>query len=286
MAPSCSTSSAATLQIPLRRFATQVFFSVLAILIPNLLQRWDVLPLSGLIALVCGSSADLALTFRNPLAKPRSPQYCIPLSMCLGCLHQATTALGKRLLDSSAGFSYTQHVAVHFCLAFFIISEFEFYRAYTNFKNIETGLQAIKYFVVANFEPDHVFPVSRDPWGFGYMTRTEGPDFEISKKSNALHIGKWLLFWVIGGLANFLLKRMVDPSPSDGKDLLWAMTGTNVFFTLENAWTLFLHLPLLRVVRQANHVGFWAAVGVVEWWKASPSASTKHSHLQPWHSAS
>jgi hypothetical protein len=176
--------------------------------------------------------------------------------MCLGYLHQATTAIGERLLDSSSGFSRTQHVAVHFCLAFFVISEFEFYRAYINFRNFEQGLDPIKYFLVANVEPDHVFPISRDPWDFGYMTRTERPNFEIFSRPINLHMGQWLLFWTIGGLANFLLKRMVDPSSNDGKDLLWAMTSTNILFTTENAWMVFLNLPLLRVVRQANHVGF------------------------------
>ncbi|KAF2128323.1 hypothetical protein P153DRAFT_317997, partial [Dothidotthia symphoricarpi CBS 119687] len=177
MAPSYSTSYLATLRIPPRRFATQVFFSVLATLIPSLLQKWNILLLSGLVALVCGASTDLALTYLNPLAKPRSPPYCISLSMCLGHLHQATTALGQRLLDSSSGFSQTQHAAVHFCLAFFVISEFEFYRAYTDFKNFESYLDVVKYFLLANVEPNRVFPISRDPWGFGYMTCLEGPDF-------------------------------------------------------------------------------------------------------------
>ncbi|KAH8688919.1 hypothetical protein GQ44DRAFT_556368, partial [Phaeosphaeriaceae sp. PMI808] len=163
-----------TLRIPLRRFATQVFFSMLANLIPNLLQKWNVLPISGLVALVCVAYTDFALTFRNPLAKPRSPQYLIPLSMCLGYLHQVTTVIGQQLLDSRSGFSQTQHVAVHFCLAFFIISEFEFYRAYINFRNFEPGFKAIKYFLLANVEPNYVFPISRDPGGFGYITRTKG----------------------------------------------------------------------------------------------------------------
>lgn len=266
MAPSYSTSPHATLRIPLRRFAAQVFFSVLATVIPNLLQRWSILPISGLVALVCGASSDLALTYRNPLVKPRSPRYCISLSISLGYLHQATTAIGERLvLDPSPGFSQTQHVAVHFCLAFIVISEFEFYRAYIDFKNFEPGgLDAIKYFLVANVELDHVFPVSRDPWRFGYVARNEGSDYGLFSKSNGLYVGQWLLFWMTGGLANFLLKRMVDPSLNDGKDLLWALASTHVFFTSEKAWTPFLHLLLLRVVRQANHVGFWAVVGAVE----------------------
>jgi hypothetical protein len=38
------------------------------------------------------------------------------------------------------------------------------------------------------------------------------------------------------------------------------MVGMNVFFTTDNEWARFLDLPLLRVVKQANHVGFWAMV--------------------------
>ena len=275
MAPPYSTSSAATLRIPSRRFATQVVFSALAVLIPSLLQKCNVLPLSGLIGLVCGGYSDLALTYRNPRAKQRSAPYCIFLSTCLEYLHQATTALRERILDPSPGFSQTQHVAVHFCLALFIISEFEFYRAYIDFKGFESRLDAIKYFVKANVEADHIFPVSRDPWVFGYMNRTVGLDFKIFTKPHGLHIFQWLLFWIIGGLVNVLLKRIVNPSSNGWKDLLLAITSTHVFFTTECAWTLFVHLALLRVVRQANHVGFWFMVGVVEWWKARAEAQNE-----------
>ncbi len=278
MAPSLSTSSAATLRIPLRRFATQVFFSVLATLIPNLLQKWDILPISGFIVLYGVAYTDLALAFRDPLAKPRSPYYSIPLGMSLGYLHQITTAIGERLLDSSSGFSQTQHVAFHFCLAFFIISEFEFYRAYSESKNFEPSLNVIKHFILANVDPNHVFPVSRDPWGFGYgyMTLFPGPDLEMTWKYCGLNIGQWLLFWINSGLANILLKRMVDPSSNYGEVLLWAMTSTCVLFTTEDLWLL-LNVPLLRVVRQANHVGFWTFVEVMEWWEARAEAHDEYA---------
>ncbi|KAF2825313.1 hypothetical protein CC86DRAFT_264570, partial [Ophiobolus disseminans] len=97
-----------------------------------------------------------------------SSQYCIFLSMSLGYLHQLTTAIGKYFLDSSSSLSQTQHAAVHFCLAFFIISEFEFYRVYINLKKYESSLDALKYFRRANITSERVFPVSRDPWVFGY----------------------------------------------------------------------------------------------------------------------
>jgi hypothetical protein len=126
----------------------------------------------------------------------------------------------------------------------------------------------MKYFLIANFESDHIFPLSRDPWGYGYMTRTKEPNFQTSRKSNGLQVGQRLLFWIMSGASNFLIKQIVDPSTNDGNDLLWAMLSTNVLFTMENVWTLVLHLPLLRVVRQVNHVGFWMAIEVVEWWEA------------------
>jgi hypothetical protein len=184
--------------------------------------------------------------------------------MCLGHLHQVTTAISQYLLDSSSGFSRKQHIAVHFCLAFFIISGFEFYRAYINVKKFDPGLDPIEYFLRGNVEPNHVFPVSRDPVGFSYVKQVAEPDFAIFSKSNDLQIGQWLLFWGIDGLANLLLKRIVNRSSGDGKDLLWVMMGMNVFFTTDNGQARFLNLPLLRVVRQAKHVAFWTMVGVVQ----------------------
>ncbi|KAF2031452.1 hypothetical protein EK21DRAFT_110822 [Setomelanomma holmii] len=103
MATLYSTFSAATLRIPFRRFATQAIFPVLAVLISGLLQKWDILPTNELIALPRVAYEDLPLTFRNPLAESQSPQYRIPLVYCLGYLHQATTAMGKSLLESRSG---------------------------------------------------------------------------------------------------------------------------------------------------------------------------------------
>jgi hypothetical protein len=256
MAPSNSTSSSATLRIPLRRFATHVLLSVLATLIPELFQKWDMLFIFPIVIPVFGVWTDLALVLLNPLDKTRSSLYSASLTMCLGYLHQATTVIGEGLLDSSSGFSQTQHIAVHICLAFFIISEFEFYRAYVGFRNFESGFDAIKYFLVANAESDHVFPISRDPWGFGYMNFTEGPDFEIFTKAFGLCFAQWFIFWIVNGLANVLLKCMVDPSWNEGKGLWLAMTSVNVLFTTKSIWQLFLNVPLLRVVRQSNHVAF------------------------------
>jgi hypothetical protein len=108
--------------------------------------------------------------------------------------------------------------------------------------------------------------------GFGYMNFIQGPDSEIFSKAFGLYFVQWLIFWVINGLANVLLKRVVDPSWNEGKGLWMAMTSVNVLFTTENVWQLFLNVPLLRVVRKANHVAFWALAGVVEWCKTRDHA--------------
>jgi hypothetical protein len=165
MAPAYSASSAGTLRIPLHRFATHAFLSVLATLIPEIFQKWDTLFMIPFVAPVFGVWVDLALIWLNPLDKPRSLLYCASLTMCLGYLQQTTTTIGKGLLNSNTGFSQAQHIAVQFCLAFFIISEFEFYRAYVDFRKFESGFDAIRYFLAANVESNHVFPISRDPWG-------------------------------------------------------------------------------------------------------------------------
>jgi hypothetical protein len=168
-----------------------------------------------------------------------------------------------------------QHVAVYFCLAFFVISEFEFYRACINCNKFNPGFDPIKYFLVANVEPDHVFPVSRDSVGFDYIEHVARPDFEMFSKSNGLQIGQWLLLSIFDGIANVLFKHMLNASSGDEGDHLWAMVGMNVFLTTNSDWARFLHLPLLRVAKQ----GFWRWVG---WFTAGgrrPKLTTNQSQL-------
>jgi hypothetical protein len=72
-----------------------------------------------------------------------------------------------------------------------------------------------------------------------------------------------LLFHVVWKLANYPIKRIVNPDPEF--DLCGAMVNGMILFGTYPApvWDLLLGLVLLRVVRQANYVGFWAVVGLV-----------------------
>jgi hypothetical protein len=101
-------------------------------------------------------------------------------------------------------------------------------------RNYETGLDPNEFFLKAKVEPNQVLPIFRDPWCFGYVTRTEGSDLEMISKSNGMHTAQRLLHWFISGLTNFTLKGMVDVNSSDGKKFLWAMKSTDVFFTTGN----------------------------------------------------
>jgi hypothetical protein len=72
-----------------------------------------------------------------------------------------------------------------------------------------------------------------------------------------------LLFTVVCGLANYPIKHRVTPDPEH--DLCSAMVKGPIFFVMYPAspWEVLLELLLLRVVGQANHVDFWAVVGLV-----------------------
>jgi hypothetical protein len=218
MVPSNSTSSTATLRIPWRRFVTQVFFSVLVVIVSRHLQRWDDSHIRWYMALFGVVLAELAMrVYDRRRARVAILSYCLPLAVCLYETHEATTVIGIQPLRSGAVFSLTQHVAVHFCLAFFAISEIEFYRAYMDVSNLEPGLDTIKYCLLANIKPDHVFPYSRDPYGFGYVS-------PISPKQPHHAYMKWLgqglLFQITNALMYVLLKRMVDPGSTKWIEVL------------------------------------------------------------------
>jgi hypothetical protein len=64
---------------------------------------------------------------------------------------------------------------------------------------------------------------------------------------------------VISGLAIYPIKRMVNPDLDPGYDLRRAMVNGLILFGryLASVCEVLLRLALLRVVRQANYVGFW-----------------------------
>jgi hypothetical protein len=201
MAPPYSTISATTLRIPLHRFATHIFLSALSTLIPTLLQKWDILFLSPLCAVACILWADIILESHTPPAKHRSLPYCLTLGLSLGSLHHLTTLLGRHVVKT--GFSSTQHVAVQFACAFWIITEFEFYRTYAvDFKAFPKTLEALKYGWKANI--DSTFCVSREPYHFEYMSVvvTDSPRW----REVAIWFAQYCAFMVVCGLFSLGIK--------------------------------------------------------------------------------
>jgi hypothetical protein len=166
-------------------------------------------------------------------------------------------------------------------MAFCAISELEFYRAYMRFKKSETYTACCRNLLRANFDLE--FDYSRDlhyyiltmpeRWRRWLDGDTERPCITnfwslAYIRSHVVLVASWFVFGLVGGLANYPIECFVD-SVSE-HDLQSART--NVFVLLGASskfplWQGFLGLALLRVVRQANHVGFWAVVGVLERWR-------------------
>lgn len=77
----------------------------------------------------------------------------------------------------------------------------------------------------------------------------------------------------------------VNPDASAQKVLGLAIAGMKVLLSGAGRDNIMiLHLPLLRVVRQANHVGYWAVVDVVDWWKGTPDSMWNSDQKLPYSS--
>lgn len=268
-------------RIPLRCFAAHALLSALAVAIPQLFQfsagtylKDATLFLSWNTTHICGFLVHIILSFRN---FDININYSIAASHIIASLHVITLLLGKYVSDPSSGFTQRQHIVVHFCLVFYVITELEFYRAYANFKKFDTYTDAFKRLHLANADP--TFTYCRDP--FSYIldlpntcrynpnSDNEPRTFWASCRPYCAFSASCLLFHAVGGLANYLIKCMVNPDPRC--DWISAMMNGLVFFGSYQAsyWELILGFALLRAVRQANYVGFWVVVEFVKRLRAS-----------------
>jgi hypothetical protein len=201
-------------------------------------------------------------------------------SSLIATLHIITKLLGRYVGDADSGFTTRQHIAVHFCLVFYVISELEFYRAYVGFDRFDkfdTYTGCLKHLPLANVNPS--FRYCREPLCYirdlphswrRYLDGNNDPRtfWAVAfSKSQIVCYASYLLFYTVCGLANYPIKRMVNPNPTH--DLRSAMVHWLVLFGTYpvSGWEVLLGLALLRVVRQANYVGFWAVVGLVERWR-------------------
>ena len=119
-----------------RRYAAHFSLCVLTVYISNLITEtpfptamiWGSAPYIGLIV-------SLATQF-GPPGVPASQMYCSITAVMLLYLDKAATALGKAAEPSFDNTGIQQH-AVHFALAFFVLSELEYRRQYIVAKGME-----------------------------------------------------------------------------------------------------------------------------------------------------
>ncbi|KAJ4375798.1 hypothetical protein N0V83_001075 [Neocucurbitaria cava] len=228
MKPSHSTPSSEAARIPLRRFATHFLLSTLATAIPQLLQYFGGVYLKDMIILMSWSSTHMCGFVFHALSSDAHDMtsiadtiYDAAGSCLIATLHIITILLGRYVGDPDSGFTTRQHIAVHFCLVFYVITELEFYRAYVKFKKFDTYTDCLKYWPLANV--DYSFPHRREP--FSYMIdlpnswqRYLDGDNEprtlwaiACTKSLKVFFAVDLLFSVVCGLAYYLIKRIVNP---------------------------------------------------------------------------
>lgn len=88
---------------------------------------------------------------------------------------------------------------------------------------------------------------------------------ELSKRC-LVGVVECVVFQVVCGVVAYGIKSVVNPDPECG--VLCGMVGGMVLFGGYPAsmWEVVLGLALLRVVRQANYVGFWALVALARRW--------------------
>jgi hypothetical protein len=283
MTPSHSTpSSEAAARIPLQRFAMHFLLATLATAIPQLLQYFAgaylkdvIVSLSWSATHMCGFAIHVLLAVRNSHDKAFFSDgiYGVVTSSLIATLHIIATQLGIYLGDPDSGFTTRQHIAVHFCLVFNVITELEFYRAYIKFEKFDTYTDCLKYLPLANVNSS--FPYCREPfcyiidWPNSWRRYLDGNDnprtfwtVAFSKSHTVLYVS-YFVFHVFCGFANYSIKRMVNPDPE--YNLRSAMVNGLILFGTYSAsvWEVFMGLALLRVVRQANYVGFWVMVRLV-----------------------
>jgi hypothetical protein len=224
---------------------------------------------------MCGFAIHVLLAIRNPhdMSFFSGRIYGIAASSLIATLHIITTLFGESVGDSDSGFTARQHIAVHFCLVFYVITELEFYRAYIKFENFDTYTDCLKRLPLANVDPS--FPYCREPFCYmidlpnswrRYLDGDNDPRtfWAIAfSKSHNVFFASYLVFHVVCGLVDYPIKRIVNPDPE--YDLRGAIVHGLILFGTYRAsvWEVLLGLALLRVVRQANYVCFWAVVRLV-----------------------
>lgn len=305
MTLSHSTPSSEAARIPLRSFATNFLLSAVVAAIPRLFQYFGGPQLKDIMVLISYNATILCVlaiyslwidSSRKEAFLPKEIHSAL-FTHLIAALNIITIFIGRHQGDPVSGFTTRQHIAVHFCLVFFVITEFEFYRAYILFRKFDTYTDCFKHFLEANVDP--LFPYRRDPMWYTTDLPSSWRRYLLNGENEArsplaMALSKayvfivalyfqalYLLFHVVCGLANYLIKRAINPDPE--YNLQGAMLGVMVFFGTypASAPGLYLGMLLLRVVRQANYVGVWAVVGLVARWRAERGRVSMESEDEP-----
>jgi hypothetical protein len=278
-----STNSSAAAHIPARRFTTHCFLSALATAISQLLDHLayaypglqkNIASLNWGAIVTGGFVIHTLRMARYPSWTALFPDctYGMAASFLIAALHNTTKVIGKCVGDAHTGFTLRQHIAVHFCLVFFAITELEFCHAYALFASFDTYIDCFKYLPIANINP--AFPYHREPTCYmvdlsnswrRYLDNDKYP--RMFSKSRITLYASYALFYVVCGFANYSIKRMVNPDPK--YDFCSAFTNGSVLFGTSSATVgeVLLAMALSRVLRQANYVGFWAVADYVKRWR-------------------
>lgn len=275
MPPYRSAPRSQTTRIPPQRFLTHVLLSAVATLIPHLLHHLLLcvplaqlsltnlslthLSLIQLIVLLLSFNLTnilglafrllfLGLGTRNPL---RSESYGLSVSSIVATLHSVTLLLGRYV---TGGFTERQHAAVHFCLVFWVLGECEGYWAFRRWREVR-GADGGPRFEYWREAVAYRAGVTEFWWRGG-----------LSKEC-LVRFAERVVFQVVCGVVAYGVKSVVNTDPEGG--ILCGMVGGMVLFGgyPGSEWEVVLGLALLRVVRQANYVCFWAVVGLARQWR-------------------
>ncbi|KAI4685730.1 uncharacterized protein J4E88_003565 [Alternaria novae-zelandiae] len=219
-----------------------------------------------------------------------SQTYCVITTVILLYLDKAATAIGK---TAEPNFEDTglQHRAVHFALAFFVLSELEYHRQYYATKSFKKSDKSSWRSWVA--DADRTFNVSRHQsvyWHLGSVNEADNNESEESFASTVYYILRVLLldslpFHLVGGCFNYAINSTVNPTPPANGRLAMQMIGNfNVFFNTKTIWGVYLNLWVLsRVVRQANFITVWGifrvSSGALDW-SNRKRVNVSHEHYE------
>jgi hypothetical protein len=244
-------------------------------------------------AMIWGGAPYLGLllsfaTRFGPPGIPASQLYCSITTVILLYLGKAATAIGKTA-EPSFGDSGRQHHAVHFALAFFVLSELAYHRQYFAYRGIENFLTSSWGSLISDADP--TFNVSRTAMAYWYNQRldqrTEG-EIEGKPFPTLYFLCRVLLpdsvpFALVTGCFNYGIMRMVNQNRARDCEVVCPIAHVNVFFNTKNVFITLLNLWFLsRVVRQAGYIVIWiflrTSAKALDWWNNNVTSLSYNRH--------